>query len=158
MPAPNIETLYKFEDYLEAAVKTNLGTNGSLTVYRQRDRDSVAAPFCAVQLSGVTAAGNVHVDSSNVGWDSDFNAQLSVAVVTNRVKEGASSTHAATLGKVRRYLCDTTKWTDAALPYHKVWSVTNSGSVPQVDEENRLDITTLSFAIKFIIREDAWPT
>ena len=159
MPAANIETLYRFEEYLEAALKTNLTTNASLTTYRQRDTTAnVAAPFAAVQLSGVSADGTQRADSGGTfGWDSDFTGTIEVVVATNRVKEGGSSTHTATLGKVRRYVIDPTKWTDAAIPYHKVWSVMNTGSQPVADEDNRLDMTTLTFKVRFLIREDAWP-
>ena len=159
MPASNIETIYQFEDAIESAVKTNLTSNASLTTYRQRDTTaSVAAPFSAVQLSGITSDGTQRKDaSSDFGWDSDFTATLTVVVATNRVKEGASSTHAATLGKVRRDLLDLTKWTDDALPYLKVWCVNIAGTQPSVDEDDRLDLTTLTFRIRFLIKETAWP-
>lgn len=160
MPAPNIETIYQFEEALEAAAKANLTTNASLTAYRQRDTTAnVSAPFAAIQLSGVTADGNQHIDSGGTfGWDSDFTGTLTVVVATNRVKEGGSSTHTATLGKVRRYLLDLTKWTDLAIPYLKVWCINLAGSQPSVDEDDRLDITTLTFRVRFLIREDAWPS
>lgn len=159
MPAANIETIYRFEEALEAAVKTNLTDNAGLTTYRQRDTTgNVTAPFAAVQISGITADGNQHIDSgSTFGWDSDFTASLTVVVATNRVKEGGSSTHTATLGKVRRYILDLTKWTDAAIPYLKVWNVNIAGSQPAVDEDDRLDLTTLTFRVRFLIRENAWP-
>lgn len=160
MPASNIETIYRFEEALEAAVKTNLTDNASLTTYRQRDTTAnVSAPFAAVQLSGITADGTQHADSGGTfGWDADFTGTLTVVVATNRVKEGGSSTHTATLGKVRRYLLDLMKWTDAAIPYLKVWCVNCAGSQPTVDEEALLDLTTLTFRVRFLIREDAWPS
>lgn len=159
MPADNIETIYRFEEALEAAVKANLTANASLTTYRQRDTSgNVSAPFAAVQVSGITADGTQRVDSGGTfGWDSDFTATLTVVVATNRVKEAGSSTHTATLGKVRRYLLDLTKWTDAALPYLKVWCINCNGSQPAVDEDGRLDLTTLTFRVRFLTREDAWP-
>jgi hypothetical protein len=157
MPAANIETLYRCEEVLEAAAKTILSSNASLTAFRQLDTGNVTAPWCAVQVSGISATGAQHYDTAGFTWDSGFTAQLSVVVATNRVKEGGSSTHTATVAKVRRYICDLTKWTDVALPYHKVWSATNSGSQPTVDENDRLDMTTLTFTLQFLIRDDAWP-
>ena len=77
--------------------------------------------------------------------------------LTNRVKEGGTSTHNATLGKVRRYLYDLSLWTDSLLPYHKVWLVMENGSSPTSSDDDRLDMTALSFQIRILIRETAWP-
>jgi Flp pilus assembly protein TadG len=154
MPAANIETLYQFENALEAAAKSILTTSASLTAYRQRDTDTVATPWAAVQLSGVRADGNFHM-IGDVGWPSSFDGQLRVVVVTNRGQNAAS--HITYVGKVRRNLYDLTLWTSVLLPNHKVWSVMETGTSPQISGDENQDATEITFALKWLIIESEWP-
>lgn len=154
MPAANIETLYQFENSLESAAKSILTTSASLTSYRQRDTDSVATPWAAVQLSGVRADGNVHM-IGDVGWPSSFEGSLRVVVVTNRGQNSAS--HTGYVGKVRRYLYDITLWTLVLLPYHKVWSVMETGTAPIISGDENHDATEITFQVKWLIIEGEWP-
>lgn len=157
MSAPSIEAIFQFEEAIENAAKSILTNSAGLTAYRQHDTGNVSAPFVALQLSGVTATETQHADGSGNGWPSDMSATLHATVITNRVKEGGTSTHNATLGKVRRYLYDLSQWSDALLPYHKIWLVMENGSSPTSSDDDRLDMTALSFQIRILIRDQAWP-
>ncbi|NBR87387.1 MAG: hypothetical protein EB141_13340 [Verrucomicrobia bacterium] len=153
MPASDRQTLYQFENAIEAAAKSIIVAI-PLNAYRQRDSDTVATPWAMIQLHGTRAAGAVHM-IGDVGWPSDFEATLAVTIRTNRGQNASS--HTNYVGKVREAMYNLTNWNAVRLPYHTVWSVMESGTTIGLDQEERQDITEISFTIKFLINEAAWP-
>lgn len=154
---PTVSQLYQFEEVIEFAAKAILTatTPGpALTVYRSRDSAEVATPYVTLTLGGVSADGGMHM-IGNVGYPSDYSATLTVTIVSHRIDNAGQ--HAGIVGSVRQFFYDLTQWTDALLPYHTVWLVMESGTSQAVAEDDRFDETTLSFRVKFLIKETAWP-
>lgn len=156
MPASNIETLYQFEDALESAAKSILVNAAGLTSEQQRSTATLATPFAIVQASGITAGSKQYKTGANgFNWPIDFSCTLTVVVTTNRQENAAS--HASYLGKVRRHFYDLTNWSDARLPYHKVALVSEQGTSPSYTEDERFDVSTMTFRLMFFIKDGAWP-
>jgi hypothetical protein len=156
MPASNIETIYQFESALESCIETILQTDASLTCYKQKDTDIKASPWAEVQCTGVSANGKQYKTGTNgFNWPIDFTSTVQVTVTTNR--EQNTSSHAAYLGKVRRYLYDLSSYTTQRLPYLAVSLVSESGSSAVFVDDERFDQTVLQFRVNFTIRHEAWP-
>jgi hypothetical protein len=49
-------------------------------------------------------------------------------------------------------------FTATVLPWLLIDDITESGTSPSIDGGNDLDISKVSFAVRFRIRSDAWPT
>ena len=158
VPATAWETLYRFEDYIEAAAKTILTARNVTTVYIQQDTTDLVTPRASLQFVVGGAIEHYGMRASDGQMFVDrWQGRLTVEVATARNVN--KSSHSAIRSKVRQYLG---QWglfrTDALLPYHDIARVFEGPSSPIIRTEEDEDVSQISFEIIFGIRSGAWPT
>lgn len=161
MSAPTLAALYDFETQIETAVAGVLTAGGVTVGGTARGADVLNSPCVEVvcNLNGPWPGGN-STRLFSVGGDyrpDQFSASLLVTVLTDR-KRNASS-HGAFRGNVRALLYQfVSKFTGSNLPYLVIMDCTETGSSQSQDESRCLDITVLSWDVRFAILPTAWPT
>ena len=154
MPAPDYETIYSFEDAIEAAVQTVLNAAG-LKCYFQREIISVTTPYVAIQF--VAGAATEHYAAVAGDYRPDiWGGSLHLQVVTDRTNNNLG--HGLYRSQVRKLMAvDATFKNAVLLPYHEVFFIMESGTTPAIRTEDDLDVSTLSYTVKFGIRAGQWP-
>lgn len=160
MSAPDLATLYDFETQIEAAVSAIL-TDGGVTVQAvSRGEAILASPFCAVtyQHGGPWPSGSPRYVS--VGGDfrpDQFSGTVQITAATDRKRN--PDTHKTYRGKIRALGYQFVgQFTGSNLPYLAVMDFTETGTQPVEDEGKNLDLSILSWDIRFAILPNAWPT
>ena len=160
MSAPSLAALYDFETQLETAVASILTAGGVTVAGKARADVTLTTPCCEVtsSISGPYPASAP--DFYSVSGDyrpCTFSGTVQVHILTDR-KRNASS-HGTFRGGVRALLyAFVSKFTSSNLPYLEVFDAQESGSFNSVDDERGLDLTTLSWEVRFAILPTAWPT
>jgi hypothetical protein len=154
-PASRYEDIYDFETQIEAAVKSALESEG-LTAHKQRDTDSLTTPRVEIQYVTGAAMEEYALLPDGTRRPSHFIGTLGTTIVTARQTNG--SVHALWRARVRSTLYDfrNTINTTTLLPYLEVWHLQESGTSPSIQEES-FDISSVSWALRFSIRHNAWP-
>ena len=157
--APDIQTVYEFEDQIEPAVAAFLNSLTGATVEIQQGSDNLQTPFFEVQL--VMGQDKEHYqpvvrtdttpDLRNDLWD----ASLRVTLVTNRQLN--QSQHRKLRGQARASLYNFNNWQASALPYHELKWIKSASSTPTVQEGENFDVSQMTFDILIGIRPGAWP-
>jgi hypothetical protein len=162
MTAPDIKTLLSYEAQLEPAVSAVLvadGVNASQRFAEERDAQGAIilkqTPFVDVLLSGAPT-GHKHVLDGVEIYDA-WEGTCKFRVNTTRGQD--SDQHAGILGQIRFTMLQyASKITAQLAPYHEFRKFKETGEVQRtVDEENRLDISEISFAVYFNVRAGVWP-
>jgi hypothetical protein len=157
MPAPDLQTLYKVEDAIEAAWKTVLQAEG-LTAFKTRDDDVLTLPRVDILVAlggatghrGLRAPGQFALDA----WA----GQVTLQVKTKRVSD-QPETHADWVAEVRlaaQYFED--RLGASVLPFHALSMVQESGTERSVGDDDETDISAISFDFIVSIRSNAWPS
>lgn len=152
--ATDYETLYQIEGALEAAFSSVL-TAQSVTHHLTRGTGSKAAPYVDVQVSLGAATEHMHTDNDGTVRDDFFNFTAAFRVVTNRHDD--STTHKSYRAKVRNVLAQYAGDINTALNYHKIADLTHQESTPEIEQDDDLDISAMSYAGRVKILEDSWP-
>ena len=165
MPATNLYDLYKFEDVIEQAMAVLLTAN-SITNAIQRGTASAATPRVEIKLVVGAQDARYYMRGTTpnyYGTPKSWIGNLTFTIITNRNLN--SSTHTTYRSKIRMLMHNrfsTTYWSSAFLstnlPYHEIVDHEETGSTEEVQSEDNLDISSITFAIKFAIKDDAWPT
>lgn len=161
MSAPTFAALYDFETQIEAAVSDVLTAGGVTVGATARSTELLASPCVEVvcNLNGPWPGGN-STRLYSVGGDyrpDQFSAAVLVTVLTDR-KRNASS-HGTFRGNVRALLYQfVSKFTGSNLPYLAIMDFTETGSSQSQDESRCLDVTFLSWEVRFAILPTAWPS
>lgn|GEM_PF-1749358 len=153
-PATDINDIYDYETAIETAVKTLLTDNG-ITAVRQRDTAELATPRVDVQFAVGAGEDHSHVFRNGEQRPDIFNGNLRLQVVTSRNQNDTN--HGTFRAKVREAIY---KWRDSLNPilaYHAVLKVLESGTVPDIVEDQDQDVSIVNFNIVFCVRADAWP-
>lgn len=157
MPALTNEELLSFETLIELAFVKLLADRG-VTFYESRSVLEAETPWGEVSLNSGSTTEHKHS-----GIHDFWTSQLEFTIRTSREYDGSNpqgSKHKRMIGKVRA-LCSmpviAAEWmsTDAGQLYN-VMDIRETGSSRAIDEENKLDITTISFTLKHGIRPDSW--
>ena len=160
MSAPDLATLYDFETQIEAAVSSILTAGGVTVQAVSRSEVNVASPFCTVtyQHGGPWPSGAPRLSNQGGDWGPDqFSGTVQITVATDRKRN--PNTHKTYRGGVRslgyRFV---SQFTGVNLPYIAVMDFTETGTQPVEDEGKNLDLSILSWDIRFAILPGAWPT
>ena len=162
MPAPDIYSLYAFEEALEPACVTAL-TAQQVPACRQRDGSALATPRVEVSLWMGAPTGKQYAPTGaqfvpSQTYPSAFHAKLCLTVVTNRLG-GATNAgrHAEFLGKCRVMMLLAQNILGPLLPYHRLNLVKDAGVHPKVEVNADLDVSPLMFDCQIEILPGAWP-
>ena len=162
MPAPDLYTLYAFEDALEPAVVTAL-TDLDVPTCRQRNGSLLGTPRVEVALwlgapTGRQVACQGALYTPGQTYPSAYHGKLALTTVTNR-KGGPANAgrHAEFLGKSRFVMLLVQGKINALLPYHKISLVKDAGVHPSVERDADLDVSPLIFDLTIEILLTAWP-
>jgi hypothetical protein len=159
--APDLVSLFKFEKQIETAVKAVLAIP-SFGLHIQRSTDELATPFVAFQFRLGAATGHVQLvpkGSDRIAIKDTYAGTLECEVNTNRGALDQQELHDDYRARIRVAMMDYERtFTATVLPWLLIDDITESGTSPSIDGGNDLDISKVSFAVRFRIRSDAWPT
>lgn len=163
MPALTNEELLSFEAPIELGFVKLLADRG-LTFYESRSVLEAETPWGEVSLNTGATSEHKHNAINGRGIHDFWVSQIEFTIRTSREYDSVNPQgrqHKRMIGKVRA-LCSmpviAAEWmsTDAGDLY-AIADIRETGSSRAVDEDNKLDITTISFSIKHNARPDAWP-
>lgn len=167
MPAPNDETVLDFETNFETASKTFLETSTGLTAgdtFATLDQDFFVLPRIEVMFEvgeGIDPPAPKTLNDSNVEYMA-YSATLIVRVLSDASVSGTQTDHRSIRSKVRKSLLlnsanfTTPDGDTTILPYYDVKYLRPSGTSYEIDGD--LAVSTMTFDIRFSIKEDAFPT
>lgn len=161
MAAPNLQTLLDFETRFETAAETFLATATGLTtgtVYRTLEQDEFVCPRLEVMFEVGQA-----FDPPDERSTSDatltyrkYEGTLTVKVVSEGTIAESYTGHRTYRAEVREaLLISGSNFNATTLPYYDVQYMRPTGTV--YDAEGNEQVSTLTYEIRFAIRNDAWP-
>jgi hypothetical protein len=155
MSAPDLQTLFHFEDAIENCLASIL-TAGGLTVHKQQSTDQLATPFVALQFTPGRATQRLKCFTSTAPRYDAWEGSLRVEIVTERKKNGAN--HAVIRATIRNLFYDAqAQITTDNLPWHAVTKFYETSTSPTVSHEDNFDVSSMTWAMEFQIRSTAWP-
>lgn len=156
MSAPDLLTLWKVEDAVEAAWKAVLTADG-IDTYTSRETAElpILRADIVCTLGGVTGHRGEYETGKFVldAWQ----ASIRVDVITKRVGT-QPALHGEMRAKVRlaaQYFED--RFGPSVLPYHCLTMLRESGTEVSVEDDDESDRSAISFDAIVCIRSDAWP-
>jgi hypothetical protein len=158
MPAPDIKTVYKFEYYVEPAVRTALLAaglpGGSVSI--ARGTGTLATPSTSVSLRMGGVNGHRFAPPTLNYWVFD---QYACAVdITLRANRSTDSSHDDYRAIIRACIVNIFANVSGALPYHGFEGAPRElGTNISTDEENNHDLSSISFGTVLGIKPGAWP-
>ena len=176
MRAPDLATLFRYEEAIERAV-VHVLTLAGIGAYRSRDRAAAKTPYVAVKLMPGGATGHRGQYKPGYFMLDAFAGKLVLTAYTNRADPaqapvGAAGigapanidhgpdTHAMLLGQLRvamLYASEQLTGTNPFLSYHYLAQIQDAGVAARVDDDADLDVSPLLFTVAFGIRDGAWP-
>lgn len=157
MPAADIPTIYKFEDNIETAVVAILAALTSpITAKKQRSDDTRSTPFSSVQFTtGEANPGHEYACPDGKDRDVNYSGALSITIYTDRNRNASS--HVTLVSQIRAAFSHRDLFTTTNLPYYRIWNIRPTGTSLGVTEDDKIDVTTLSWEVGFEILTTAWP-
>lgn len=174
--APDILTLYRFEDYIEPALVEYLETyltqeGANITVYRQRETtEKSATPWIEVKLILGEETEHMYVATDGTQYPDAYTFQLQFSVVTNRTTTAVGESgqvdgeENGSLLRARVRVCMANfcknlndSEVSTKMHYHAFEKLMESGTSPEIDDGNNLDISRITYTGRLRIRPDAWP-
>ncbi len=155
MAAPDRATLYNIEDAVEAACKAIIASSDiTAPCYAQRESTDLPDHRIDIQLR----LGPVFM-----GREDSWQAELVFNIWTDRTVQDAT-----TNGTLRGYLRhlfgrvprggDHPLFPEEILPYHVICKMAHSGTDPQVNVADDLDVSALHYDVVVSLREGSFPT
>ena len=162
MAAPDLSTLYQFEKNWEDAAETFLESAVSIACYASASVDDFVTPRLAIEFA--TGAATLPVDAPitsvpalAAGEYRSHDGEFMVAIITDPTAGQTRVNHFSYVGLTRvALLRSQDSWDSSTLPYYDLKFIRQTATMREV--EGDFQITTLSYEIKFSIRDDAWPT
>ncbi len=163
---PSAEFLLSFETPMEIAFRDLLIARGVANVFESRSISEATTPWVEVLFVGGGATGHARTtqlssEQMRAGTMYDaWNSRLEFTIRTQRQENNITigQTHRDIIGKIRaisRMVYLRNHWDSiAASQFWFVSEIRDQGSVPQIDDENDLDITVASFSVNHGIRTD----
>lgn len=157
-PAPDFKSLYDFETQLEAIFAKILTAGGVVRVYTSRDIEAILTP--AVVLRAVT--GSPAMQRTLRGTPvrlvpNAYEATILVEIITGRRLPDAHE-HGPLRGLVRYLLSPEPNQIDETnAPWVQVLEILPAGGTPEMTDDKEQDRSVLQFAVKFVVRDTAWP-
>lgn len=163
MPAPDLATLFQFEQQIETATVAVLtAAMQGVQILQERDTAIRSSPYIEVKLQLGAATGQrkalvgAHSNPSQTLPDA-FHAQLILTTVTNRKSPNNGARHDELLGKVRVATLLALESINVALAWLTIRSISTAGVIPVAMPDSNLDMSPEVFAIQFCIAPTAWP-
>lgn len=157
MPAPDLLTIYKFEDAVESAAESILRDEGDFeNVYSARSEQEAIFPLIAIKYIHGAATGKQKAFSSTDVRDISFRFQLVFAVETARTENAPD--HAPYRAKIRVLMMQFVTHFNSRLLYLNIANLTDGGNTPEVRGEDDTDISTMTYNGVMQIRDTAWPS
>lgn len=157
MSAPDLATLYRVEDAVEAAWKTVLEADG-LTVFKSISEDVLTVPRVDVECSLGAPTGH-RFEVTPGQWTMDaWQATIRCNIKTKRF-DAQPELHQEWISKVRlagQYFTD--RFSEATLPFHTLTMIQESGTDRGVDDTDDTDFSTIQWDAIVCIRSNAWPS
>ena len=167
MKAPDYEEIYDLENAVEPAAKAVMAQFG-IKAFCQFETDDLPDERVDIQLQAGSATGHRGIINSvtkQFARDA-WNCSLVVTIWTKRFEQTGDGQpvkadrrkHGRLRAKVRR-ACEyfTAAFTPELMPYHELTSIEPAGSDPQVNIEDDLDASTMTFNVLLAVRTGAWP-
>jgi hypothetical protein len=166
MPASDLQTVYRFRESIETAARDYLYSglvNSACNISVRRDMEQVLLPQISIKLSIQGTENQKFICPDGLERFNTFNGMLSFEPVTYRKDEPAKGIDHEGIEAIIRALIG--QWGNGnqsrfpiMLQYHVILYMQDADNNFGIDRDNALDITTINYAIKFAIRNDAWPT
>ena len=162
MAAPDLGTLYEFEKNFEDAAETFLEAAVGISCFPSASLDDFVTPRLVIEFTSGPATLPVDAPITSVpalaaGEYRKHDAEFMVAVVTDPTAGQTRATHFSYVGLTRvALLRSQDSWDTTTLPYYDMKFIRQTGTMREV--EGDFQISTISYEIKFSIRDDAWPT
>lgn len=167
MAAPDLPTIYDFEDTLAAAFKSYLTTEGiGATPQIARNIDAQSAPAVLLRvehggaLEGFENAQKLFTTDGNFSKDRFFEGRLMTTIRTNRQADAADDDHRIIRKKLRASIYDCLKATagiNAKLTYHSLRGIHEDSTDYPISEDEGFDDTEITWALIYCIQDSAWP-
>ena len=161
MSASTLWDLYSFEKHWEDAAKTFLEAEVGIDCFVQASAENFVTPRLEIQFITGEATFPDDAPISSVptlpeGEYRKHDASFEVRVVTDDALGQTRAKHFEYLGKVRATLLRSAdNWNTTTLPYYGMKLIRQMGTSREVDGD--LQITSVTWSIKFSIRSDAFP-
>lgn len=156
MSAPDLLTLWKVEDAVEAAWKAVLAADG-IAAYTSRETAELPIPRADVVCTLGAVTGHRGEYAPGLFTLDAWQASIRVDVITKRVGSQPAQ-HADWRAKVRlaaQYFQN--RFGPSVLPYHCLTMIQESGTEVSVEDDDESDRSAISFDAIVSIRSDAWP-
>ncbi len=163
MAAPDFATLFDFETQLESAATIFISTATGLpqeSIFTTLDQDEFTVPRVEVMVE-INEGIDPPVKRSTVSDVEEYlnySATFSIRVVTDALEDGTQGNHREMRANVRSEMMqNANNWTTtpALLPYYSVQYQRPVGTSYEID--GNLAASTLTYDIRFAIKNDAWP-
>jgi hypothetical protein len=158
-PAPDFETLYDFETQVEDAFEAILKANGIPNVFTSRAPDTITTPAVVLRfVTGQVASQRALRGNPPRLVPNGFEGTLIAEILTGR-RLADAPVHGPFRGKVRYLLSAAANVIDQTnTPWIQILDFLPAGGTPQITDEKEIDRSALHFAMKFAIRNEAWPS
>lgn len=168
MAAPNIRTLLDFETNVETAAKTFLEADTGLSassIFASLDQDNLVLPRISVMFELGEAIDPVDLkETGSTEFEyRKYTGTLNIIITSDGSTDGSQTDHRNHRADVRASMllnADNFTASDGEggtlLPYYDVNYMRPTGTTFEMDED--LAISTLSYQINLVIRNDAWPS
>lgn len=162
MGAANLQTLYQFEIAFEDAAVTFLESEVGIEVYPSASLEDLVTPRLDIEF--ITGEAVIPVDAPIVsspalalGEYRKHDAEFAVRIVTDPTAGQTRAQHFTYVGKTRvALLRSSDNWDATTLPFYDLKFIRQTGTIRETDMD--FQITTITWEIKFSIRDDAFPT
>jgi len=162
MGAANLQTLYQFEKAFEDAAVTFLESAVGIEVFPSASLEELVTPRLDIEF--VTGEATLPVDvpivsspALSLGEYRKHDAEFTVRVVTDPTAGQTRDQHFTYVGKTRvALLRSQDNWDSSTLPFYDLKFIRQIGTTRETDMD--FQVTTISWEIKFSIRDDAFPT
>lgn len=168
MAAPDLPTLYDFEDTLAAAFQTYLQAEMSgKTIQIGRNANQQTPPCILLRAEHEGAAAGLETDQKlfttdgNVSKDRHFTGRIVTTIRTHRQADATDDDHADLRKRLRAAMYDAFKATaglNAQLTYHSLRSLFEEGNSHDTEGDEGFDDTEITWAISYVIQDSAWPS
>ena len=159
MAAPDIETIYDFETHFESPAVTFLNTATSISVVRTVVETDLTTPRIEIRFEMADAFDpppqrGGGASPTTIEYRA-FNANFFATVVTDNAT-GQAADHSVYRRQVREaFALSGTNWTTTNNPYYDLKYCRPVSTDYEADGD--FNLSTMSYAIVFGIRDDAWP-
>ena len=160
MAASSLAALHNFEVHFEGAAETFLNAATGIQTVGTKSETVLQTPRteCQLQLEAGTPPPILHGDGAEPNTEdfSSYDASFVVRVITDNAV-GQAADHATYRSQVRATLLySADNWDNSTLPYYDMKWLQPSGCTYMTDQD--FNVTELTWALKFEIRRDAWPS